>query len=123
MRLVIMPGYLEWIIAVNPSGEVTRKERPSMVSPWMYAPWPEAAESGIVKMELEGNTLRALLKALTDRYRQAGVNFKPINGNELDADFDVFINESHLSARESGLDTELNSDDSVKVRFLLKWDG
>jgi len=60
MKAVIMPGFSELIIIVNPLVEVTREGLLSIIMPWLYAPWPEARERGIVEMEVEGETVRAL---------------------------------------------------------------
>ena len=125
MRIVIMPGFSELIIMVNPTGEVTRGGLLSIIMPWLYAPWPQAREKGIIEMEMEGNTLRALLAELSAQYQQASVDFQPINPttNDLDFDYDVFVNDQNYVALAGGLDARLKNDDTVKVKMLWRWDG
>lgn len=125
MKLAIQPSYLEWLITVDPAGEVTPREVPGRVMPWMFAPWPDATAKGVVEIKSTGDTLRELLKTLSKQYRQAGVDCHPIDRKtkRLDADFDAFINNDHVSDMPAGLDTKLNSGDEVKVRFLFRWDG
>jgi hypothetical protein len=125
VKAVIMPGFSELIIIVNPTREVTREGMLSIVMPWLYAPWPHAREKGIIEMEIEGDTLRALLAGLSARYKAAGVDFQPINPttDDLDFDYDVFVNDKNYVALAGGLDAKLKDDDSLKVKMLWRWDG
>jgi molybdopterin converting factor small subunit len=125
MRVVIMPGFSELIIVVNPTHEVTREGMLSIVMPWLYAPWPNAKEKGIIEMEIDGDTLRALLVELTARYKEANIEFQPINSttNDLDFDYDVLVNGKNYVALADGLDAKLKEDDDVKVKMLWRWDG
>ena len=95
MKTAIMPCFSELIIKINPAKEVTRQGLLNIMMPWLYAPWPEAQQRGVVEMEVTGNTLRALLEELARRYKQANVDFEPIDykTNQMDFDFDVFIND------------------------------
>ena len=125
MRVVIMPGFSELIIVVNPTQEVTREGMLSIVMPWLYAPWPNAQEKGIIEMEIDGDTLRALLAELSARYKEANIDFQPINPttNDLDFDYDVLVNGKNYVALVDGLDAKLKDDDAVKVKMLWRWDG
>jgi len=125
MKAVIMPGFSELIIVVNPTGEVTREGMLSIIMPWFYAPWPGSQEKGIIEMIVAGDTLRALLTELSKRYRQANVDFEPINSgtNDLDFDYDVLVNGKNYVALDNGLDAKLKADDTVKVKVLWRWDG
>jgi hypothetical protein len=125
MRIVIMPGFSELLIVVNPTREVTRQGMLSIVMPWLYAPWPEAKAKGVIETEIEGETLRELLTGLAARYRQAGVDMELINPgtNDLDFDYDVTVNGKNYVALAGGLDIKLKADDAVKVRILWRWDG
>jgi molybdopterin converting factor small subunit len=125
MRAVIMPGFSELIIVVNPTHEVAREGMLSLVMPWLYAPWPEAKEKGIIEMKIDGDTLRALLVELSARYKEANVEFQPINSttNDLDFDFDVLVNGKNYVALVGGLDAKLKEDDTVTVKMLWRWDG
>ncbi|MFC2051017.1 hypothetical protein ACFLTN_07585 [Chloroflexota bacterium] len=125
MRAVIMPGFSELIIVVNPTQEVTREGMISIIMPWLYAPWPNAQKKGIIEMEIDGDTLRALLAELSARYKDANVDFQPINPttNDLDFDYDVLVNGKNYVALADGLDAKLKDDDSVKVKMLWRWDG
>ena len=120
-----MPGFSELIIKVNPLAEVTREGLLSIIMPWLYAPWPEAREKGVIEMEVQGETLRALLTTLSDRYKQADVDVELINPrtNDLDVDYDVLINGKNYVTLPQGLDTKLKAGDEVKVKILWRWDG
>lgn len=125
MKVVIMPGFSELIMIVNPNKEVTRERLLSIIMPWLYAPWPDARQRGVIEIEVEGETLRELLTQISDRYKQAKVDFEPINPgtNDLDFDFDVLVNEKNYVALPHGLNTELRDGDEVKLKMLWRWDG
>jgi molybdopterin converting factor small subunit len=125
MRSVILPGFSELIIVVNPIHEVTRQGMLSLVMPWLYAPWPNAKEKGIIEMEIDGDTLRALLVELSARYKEANVEFQPINSatNDVDFDYDVLVNDKNYIVSADRLDVKLKNDDIVKVKMLWRWDG
>ena len=125
MKAVIMPGFSELIIVVNPTQEVTREGMLSIVMPWLYAPWPHAREKGIIETEIDGDTVRALLAELSARYKAANVDFQPINPttDDLDFDYDVFVNGKNYVALADGLNAKLKDNDSVKVKMLWRWDG
>ena len=120
-----MPGFSELIIVVNPTQEVTREGMLSIVMPWLYAPWPDAQEKGIIEAEIEGDTLRALLAELSAQYQAADVDFQPINPatDDLDFDYDVFVNDKSYVALAGGLEAKLKDGDTVKVKMLWRWDG
>jgi molybdopterin converting factor small subunit len=125
MKAVVMPGFSELIILVNPTQKVSREGMLSIVMPWLYAPWPQAREKGIIETEIDGDTLRALLAGLSAKYQAAGVDFQPVNPatNDLDFDYDVFVNGKNFVALAGGLDAKLKDDDSVKIKMLWRWDG
>ena len=125
MKAVIMPGFSELIIVVNPTQEVTRGGMVSIVMPWLYAPWPQAQEKGIIEKEIDGDTLRALLAELSAQYKAANVDFQLINPttNDLDFDYDVLVNGKNYIASADGLDAKLKDDDAVIVKVLWRWDG
>jgi hypothetical protein len=125
VKAVIMPGFSELIIVVNPTREVTREGMLFIIMPWFYAPWPGSQERGIFEMTVPGDTLRALLMELSERYRQANVDFELINPgtNDLDFDYDVLVNGKNYVALAGGLDVKLKANDTVKVKVLWRWDG
>jgi len=125
VKAVIMPGFSELIIVVNPTQEVTREGMLSIVMPWLYAPWLYAQEKGIIETEVDGDTLRALLAELSAQYKAANVDFQSINPttNDLDFDYDVFVNGKNYVALADGLDAKLKDGDTVKVKVLWRWDG
>ena len=125
MKTAIMPGFSELRIIVNPTKEVSRKGLLSIIMPWLYAPWPDAQESGIIDVSFKGETLRALLAELSERYKQVNVDFEPINpaSNDVDFDYDVVVNSKDYTTLPRGLDTKLSDNDEVKVKILWRWDG
>jgi hypothetical protein len=125
LKAVIMPGFSELEIVVDPSRQVVRKEDLSIIMPWFYAPWPESKEKGIIETTVPGDSLRALLTELSARYREANVDFELINPgtNDLDFDYDVLVNGKNYVALDGGLDVKLKADDAVKIKVLWRWDG
>jgi molybdopterin converting factor small subunit len=125
IKIAIMPGFSELVILINPRGEVTRKGLASIVMPWLYAPWLDAKEKGIIQIRVDGVTLRALLTELSQQYQQANVDFAPINDRtgDLDPDYDVLVNGQNYVTLPHSLDTELRDGDEVKVKMLWRWDG
>ena len=125
MRVVIMPGFAELTMIINPAGEVKREGQVSIIMPWLYAPWPDASEKGTVEIQFEGETLRALLSELSRQYKQVNVDFEPVNprSNDLDFDYDVLVNGKNYVALANGLDARLTDGDEVKVKMLWRWDG
>ena len=120
MKAAIAPGFSELIITVNPAGKVTRDGLLNLYMPWLFAPWPEAREKGVFEAEVEGETLRALVTALTEAYKKAGVDFEPINPrtNDMDEDYDVLINGKDYNTTPGRLDTKLEDGDNVKLKIL-----
>ena len=74
MRVAIIPGFSLLKIMVNPADGVFKDIVPATVMPWLYAPWQDARERGVVEIEVAGETLRGLLAELAGRYRRAGVD-------------------------------------------------
>jgi molybdopterin converting factor small subunit len=125
MKAAIAPGFSELIITVNPSGKATREGLLNIHMPWLFAPWPEARTKGVIEVDVEGETLRALLTTLAEAYKQAGVDFEPINPrtNDMDEDYDVLINDKNYITTPGRLDTKLQDGDRVKLKILWRWDG
>ena len=125
MKAVVIPGFSELKVIVNPTGEVTREGMLNIIMPWLYAPWPEAQEKGLVEIEVAGDTLRDLLMELSAQYRKANVDFEPINPktNDVDFDYDVFVNGKDYADLPRSLDIKLEADDEVKVKVFWRWDG
>jgi len=125
MKAAIAPGFSELIITVNPAGGLTRDGLLNLHMPWLFAPWPEVREKGVAEMDVKGETLRALLTTLTKAYKEAGVDLEPINPrtNDMDEDYDVFINDKNYITLSGRLDTKLEDGDRVKLKILWRWDG
>lgn len=125
MKVVITPGFSELFIVVNPVAKITRDGLLTINMPWLYAPWPDARQTGVIETEVEGDTLRALLGGLAEAYNRAGVDFQPINPrtNDMDEDYDAWINDTNYVAIPDGLNARLKDGDRVKVKILWRWDG
>jgi molybdopterin converting factor small subunit len=125
MKVAIMPGFSELIVKINPAEKVTREGLLNIIMPWLYAPWPDAREKGVIELKVEGETTRALLTTLAEIYKQADVDFAPINPktNDLDEDYDVLVNDKNYVTIPHGLDAKLRDGDEVKVKVLWRWDG
>ncbi len=125
MRIVILPGLVELRIKVEPKGEVSRQGLPYIVMPWMFAPWPEAKEKGVVELDLRAETLRDLLNELSSIYKKADVDFEPINPktNDVDFDYEIIMNGKRYVALAKGLDTRLRKGSEVLIKMNWRWDG
>ncbi len=125
MKVVIIPGLVELRIKVNPTKKVTRGRLPYIVMPWMFAPWPEAKNNGVIETEIRGNTVRTLLTELSDIYKKASVDFEPINSktNDVDFDYEILMNGKKYVALPQGLDTKLRKNDELVIKMNWRWDG
>ena len=125
MRVVIFPGLVELKIKVNPRKKVTREGLPYIVMPWMFAPWPEAKDKGVIEVEIEGANLRALLNELSVFYKKAGVDFEPINSktNDVDFDYEILVNGKKYVGLKRGLETKLRKGNEVVIKMNWRWDG
>ena len=125
MKVVIFPGLVELKIKVNPAKKVTREGLPYIVMPWMFAPWPEAKNKGVIEVEIEGATLRALLNELSVFYKKAGVDFEPINSktNDVDFDYEILVNGKKYVGLPQGLETRLRKGNEVVIKMNWRWDG
>jgi len=125
VKVVIFPGLVELRIQVNPTKKVSREGLPYIVMPWMFAPWPEAREKGVIEIVIKGETLRELLVELSDRYKQANVDFEPINPktDDVDFDYDVSLNGKNYIGLSNGLDTRLRKGNEVVIKMNWRWDG
>lgn len=125
MKVVIIPGLVELRIKVNPTKKVTREGLPYIVMPWMFAPWPEEKNKGVIEVEIKGLTLRALLNELSVFYKKAGVDFEPINSktNDVDFDYEILVNGKKYIGLTQGLETKLRNGNEVVIKMNWRWDG
>lgn len=109
----------------NPIKRVKRQGLAYIVMPWMYAPWPDAKEKGVIEIEVKGKTLRSLLTELSARYKRANVDFEPINPktNDIDFDYDIVINGQNYVGLPNGLDTKIKGGDELTIKMNWRWDG
>jgi molybdopterin converting factor small subunit len=125
MKVVILPGFSELIIKIDPLKKITRDGLIFSGMPWLFAPWPEAKSTGIIEIDVAGNTLKDLLKTLALHYQKAGVDFEPIKAdtNDVDYDYNILVNGKNYAYLPQKLETKLKSDDEVKIKLLWRWDG
>jgi len=116
MRVAVVPHFEQLRVLVNYDGQVTLGTSSSSL-PAFYAPWPDAKEKGFAAIDVEGDTLRALLAEVGSRYKQAGVDFEPICPitRELKLDYDVFVNGKNSVLLNHGLEVKLKDGDEVKI--------
>jgi molybdopterin converting factor small subunit len=117
MRIAIVPDFEQLKVLINKSGQVNPGTSHSSL-PGLYAPWPDAREKGFAEIDVEGDTLRAVLAEVGSRYKQAGVDFEPICPitHDLKLDYDVFINGKNYVLLNRGLESKLEDGDEVKIQ-------
>ena len=116
MKIAIVPRLEHLRVIVDSDGKVTPEISSSAIST-LYAPWPGAREKGFAEIDIEGDTLRALLAEVGTRYKQANVDFEPICPitNDLKLDYDVFVNGKNFILLAQGLEARLRDGDEVKI--------
>ena len=125
MKVAIIPGLTELRIKIDPTKKVTREGLPYILMPWMFAPWPDLKDKGVVEIEVKGETLRDLLTELSEQYKRANVDFEPINPktSDVDFDYDVSVNGKNYIGLSLGLDTKLRKGNEVVIKMNWRWDG
>ena len=116
MKVAIVP-HLEYLrVIVDSNGKVTPERSSSAIST-LYVPWPDAKEKGFAEIDVEDDTLRALLAEIGTRYKQVNVDFEPICPitNDLKLDYDVFVNGKNFILLVQGLEARLRDGDEVKI--------
>jgi len=116
MKVAIAPILEHLKVVINPDGKVAPEGGSPSLSA-MYAPWPDAREKGIAEIDVEGDTLRALLAEIGARYKKVNVDFEPICPitNDLKLDYDVFVNGKNYVLLTHGLEAKLRDGDEVKI--------
>jgi molybdopterin converting factor small subunit len=117
MKVAIIPDFAALKIRVNPDSKAMQGARGSF-EPGLYVPWPEAREKGMIELAIEGETLRVLLAAISEIYRQANVDFQPICHitNDIGSEYDVSVNGKNYILLPQGLNTKLKDGDEVRVK-------
>ena len=116
IKIAIVP-HLEYLrVIVDSNGKLTPEVSHSAIST-LYAPWPGAQEKGFAEIDVEGDTLRALLAEIGTRYKEANVDFEPICPitDYLKLDYDVFVNGKNFVLLAHGLEARLMDGDEVKI--------
>jgi molybdopterin converting factor small subunit len=116
MKVAIVPRFENLTVIVDSQGEVNPERSSSAIST-LYAPWPDAQEKGFAEIDVDGDTLRALLVEVGARYKKVNVDFEPICPitNDLKLDYDVFVNGKNFILLAQGLEARLNNGDEVKI--------
>jgi len=117
MRIAIVPHFEQLTVLVNYDGQVA-SGAPVSSLPALLAPWPSAREKGFAEIDVEGDTLRALLAEVGSCYKQAGVDFEPICPitKDIKLDYDVFVNGQNYVLLNHGLESKLKDGDEVKIQ-------
>jgi hypothetical protein len=116
MKVAIVPRFEYLRVIVDSHGKMN-PERTSSVISTMYAPWPDAQDKGFAEVNIEGNTLRALLTGIGIRYKQTNVDLEPICPitNDVKPDYDIFVNGQNFVLLSQGLETRLGDGDEIKI--------
>jgi molybdopterin converting factor small subunit len=116
MKVAIVPHIDHLIVIVNSHGKVPLEASSSAISK-LYVPWPDAQEKGFAEIEIEGDTLRAVLTKIGAIYKQANIDLEPIcpTTNDVKLDYDVFVNGNSFVLLNNGLESKLRDGDAVKI--------
>jgi molybdopterin converting factor small subunit len=122
MKIAIVPHFEQLKILVNDDG-LAASANPVLALHALFAPWPDSREQGFAELEVEGDTLRAILAEVGSRYKQAGVDFEPISPitKDIKPDYDVFVNGQNYVLLDNGLEAKLKGGDEVKVLSDTMW--
>jgi molybdopterin converting factor small subunit len=117
MKVAIVPRFENLTVIVDSHGKVNPERSSSAIST-LYAPWPDAQEKGFAEIDVDGDTLRALLVEVGTRYKKVNVDFEPICPitNDLKLDYDVFVNGKNFILLAQGLEARLKNGDEVKIQ-------
>ena len=117
MKVAIVPQLEHLTVIVDSHGKMLSERSSSAIST-LYAPWPDAQEKGFAEVNIEGDTLRALLVEIGTRYKGANVDLEPICPltNDVKMDYDVFVNGKNFVLLAQGLETTLNDGDEIKIQ-------
>jgi molybdopterin converting factor small subunit len=118
VKVALVPRFEQLMAIVNADGQVDPEKICASYLPGLYAPWPDARARGFVEVDVEGDTLRALLAEVGARYKQAEVDFEPICPitNGLKSDFDVFVNGKNHILLAHGLEEKLKDGDEINIQ-------
>jgi molybdopterin converting factor small subunit len=118
VKVALVPHFEQLRAIVNCNSKVSQEAICASYLPGLYAPWPDARQKGFIEIDVEGDTLRALLAEVGARYKQANVDFEPICPitNGLSLDFDVFVNGKNHVLLAHGLEEELRDGDEVRIQ-------
>jgi molybdopterin converting factor small subunit len=116
MKAAIVPRLEHLRVIVDSHGKANPEVSRSAIST-LYAPWPDAQEKGFAEIDVEGDTLRALLAEIGARYKQANVDLEPICPitKDVKTDYDVFVNGKSFVLMTNGLESKLRDGDEVKI--------
>ena len=66
-----------------------------------------------------------LLTGLSKQYREARVDFEPVNPKtkDIDFDYDIFLNGQNFVGLADGLDTPMKAGDEIVIKMNWRWDG
>lgn len=122
MKIAIIPHFEQLKILVNHDG-LAATANPVLSLHALFAPWPDSREQGFAELEVESDTLRAILAAVGACYKQAGVDLEPICPvtKDIKLDYDVFVNGQNYVLLDNGLETKLKDGDEVKVLSDTMW--
>lgn len=115
MKVVIIPGPTDLKAIVNPDEDV--KAKSGLLVPGIYDDWPEARENGYTEMDINDDTLKALLIEISNRLNRNGVDLGPMcsRTNDVKQSFEILVNKKNYVLTSHGLDTRLQSGDEVTI--------
>jgi molybdopterin converting factor small subunit len=100
---------------IDPGDDVNYKA--GLLIPGIYDDWPEAREDGFTEININDNTLRALLIEISNRLNRNGVDQGPMcsRTNDVKQSFEILVNEKNYVLTSHGLETRLQSGDEITI--------
>jgi hypothetical protein len=115
MKVAIIPGPTDLKAVIDPGDDVNFK--PGLLIPGIYDDWPEARKDGFTKIEVNGDTLRALLIEISNRLNRNGVDVGPMcfRTNDVKQSFEILVNDKNYVLTSGGIDAKLQRGDEVTI--------
>ncbi len=119
MDVLVTLDPVEYTIVVCSENSIIDEKNIAFM-PQLFAPWPDL-QVGSIKLTINGNTIKDVVKQLSDFYMGHNIDFNPIYDNEISTDYDMYLNDRNCLLLSEGINTKLNTDDCLRIRMMTHW--